>query len=263
MNTATWVVQSNKIQISQTLPLIESLRRLGEPFVDVGIDTETGLIASLDPALGQNLIPYGSTQLVKVARDEGWQQLFFDDATFRVDAWLRNHRAMLNADAAVVTMSEAKAIAKTRQQWFIRPLHDLKEFAGHIISDAELAAWVTRLDAGNCEINGSCLVALSEPKSIQMEWRYFVVGGRIVTGSTYRFRGKPYQKRELDARVLAEAQTLADMWLPHPCCCMDVALCDGQVRVVEFNVLNASGFYNHDIEAFARAVSDYARNGRR
>lgn len=259
MNTATWVVQSNKIKTSQTLPLIEALRRLGEPFVDVAIDTESGLIVPPDAALGKNLIPYGSTHLVKVAQAEGWQQLYFDDATFRVDAWLRSHPAMLNADAQVVTLTEAKALAHTRPQWFIRPLHDLKEFAGHVIGGAEMTAWVTQLEVGDCEINGSCLVALSEPKTIQMEWRYFVVGGRIVTGSAYRFKGQPHQKRELDADVLTEAQALADVWLPHPCCCMDVALCEGLVRVVEFNGLNASGFYDHDIEAFARAVSDYAR----
>ena len=260
MNTATWVVQSNKIKTSQTLPLIEALRRLGEPFVDVAIDTESGLIVPPDPALGKNLIPYGSTHLVKVAQAEGWQQLYFDDATFRVDAWLRNHPSILNADAEVMTLSKARGIAAQRQQWFIRPLHDLKEFAGHVIGGADLAAWVARLEVGDCEINGSCLVALSEPKTIQMEWRYFVVGGRIVTGSAYRFKGQPHQKRELDAEVLAEAQALADMWLPHPCCCMDVALFDNKPYVVEFNGLNASGFYAHDIEAFARAVSDYARH---
>jgi hypothetical protein len=260
MNTAIWVVQSDKIKTSQTLPLIEALRRLGEPFEDVGLDTETGLIVPLDPALGKNLIPYGSTQLVKVAQAEDWQQLYFEDSTFRVDAWLRNHPAMLNADAQVMTLTDAKALADTRPQWFIRPLHDSKEFAGHVIGGGELAAWVTRLEVGDCEINGSCLVALSAPKAIQMEWRYFVVGGKIVTGSAYRFRGQPNQKRENDDAVLAEAQGLADAWLPHECCCMDVALCEDQLRVVEFNCLNASGFYDHDIEAFARAVSDYAHH---
>lgn len=260
MNTATWVVQSNKIKTSQTLPLIDALRQLGEPFVDVGIDTESGLIVPLDPALGKNLIPYGSTHLVKMAQAEGWQQLFFDNSTFRVDAWLRNHSAMLNADAAVMTLTEAKAIAETRAQWFIRPLRDMKEFAGHVISGSELGAWVTRLEVGDCEIDGSCLVALSAPRTIQMEWRYFVVGGRIVTGSSYRFKGQPDQKRELDADVLEEAQALADVWLPHPCCCMDVALCEDRPCVVEFNCLNATGFYDHDIEAFALAVSAYARH---
>jgi ATP-grasp domain, R2K clade family 3 len=256
---ATWVVQSNKIKTSQTLPLIQALRRLGEPFVDVAVNTENGLLVPPNPALGKNLIPYGSTHLMKVAQAEGWQQLYFDDAKFRVDAWLSSHPAMLNADAQVMTLTEAKAIAHKRPQWFIRPLHDLKEFAGHVIGGSELAAWVTRLEFGDCEINGSCLVALTEPKSIQMEWRYFVVGGQIVTGSAYRFKGQPHQKRELEPDVLAEAQALADVWLPHPCCCMDVALCDGQTKVVEFNCLNASGFYDHDIDLFASAVSEYAR----
>ncbi len=92
-----------------------------------------------------------------------------------------------------------------------------------------------------------------------MEWRYFIVDRKIVTGSSYRHLGQPYLKQELDPDVLVEAQALADIWLPHPCCCMDVALCDDEVRVVEFNGLNASGFYDHDVMAFAKAVSAYAR----
>jgi hypothetical protein len=259
--TATWVVQSNGIRTSQVLPLVAALRRQGEPFVDVGLEQGTGLIAPIDPGLGLNLIPYGSTLLVKVALAAGWRHLFFDPETFRVEAWLANHPRMLNADATILSLSDAKALSdQIREEWFIRPVHDLKEFAGHVMKAKAIRPWVEVLEEGDCEIDGSTLVALSAPKEIQMEWRYLIVGGRIVTGSSYRFRGQPQARRELEADVLAEAQALANMWLPHPCCCMDVALCNDELRVVEFNGLNATGFYDHDIDGFVRAVSDYTRN---
>ena len=185
--------------------------------------------------------------------------MFFDDETFRVDSWIANHPHMLNAIPKVITLSQAKSMADERESWFIRPVKDLKDFAGHVISAADLKSWVTRLEVGDCEFDGELLVAISEPKTIQMEWRYFVVDGKIVTGSTYRFRGQPHRKNEAAADVIAEAQALADIWLPHPCCCMDVALCEDEVKIVEFNGLNASGFYDHDVEAFAKAVSAFAR----
>jgi len=254
---ATWVIQSNKVKTSNTLPLVLALRELGEPFADVGLDAEIGLLNELDPSLDGNLIPYGSTHLVKIAQRFGWRHLWFDEATFRVDAWAA-HPKMLNHDATVMTLSQAKVAAAANPEWFVRPVEDLKQFAGHVLSAVELRTWVQRLEVGDCEISGSCMVALSRPKTIQMEWRYLIVGGKIITGSTYRFKGQPHQKRETDAAVLAEAQALADMWLPHPCCCMDVALCNDEVRVVEFNCLNATGFYDHDVRAFATAASAYA-----
>lgn len=253
----TWVIQTNQIKTSQVLPLVEALRALGEPFVDVGVDFETGLMS---PVEGKNLIPYGSTHLVKIAQREGWRHLYFDEARFNVSAWNAHHPKMLNPDAEVMTLTETKAIAGKRPEWFIRPIDDLKAFSGHVLASDALVDWVTRLEVGDCEISGSCLVAVSSPKAIQMEWRYFVVGGRIVTGSSYQLLGRSEAHRETDPAVIAEAQTLADLWLPHACCCMDVALHDDQARVVEFNVINASGFYDHDITAFAKALSDYAND---
>lgn len=253
---ATWVVQSNKIRTSQVLQLVDALNRQGEPFVDAAVDQELGL---LTPTEGHDLIPYGSTWLTTVAENLRWKHLFFDRNTFRVDAWLANHNAMLNTDSLIVTLSEAKAIAYENESWFIRPLEDLKQFPGHVITSEKLDTWVTTLEDGKCEIDGSCLVALARPKEIQMEWRYFIVDGRIATGSAYLYKNQFHKKRETDRAVLEEAQALADVWLPHPCCCMDVALVDGVPRIVEFNTLNSSGFYDHDIDAFVRTVSAYAK----
>jgi len=261
---ATWVIQSNKIKTSQTLLLIEALSRLGEPFVDVAVDTETGLLTEVPEELGTDLIPYGSTYLVKVAQQLGWRHLFFDEEKFNVAAWLKNRPDMLNADAKISTIAAVRRdigplLMMHPVDLFIRPTRDLKDFAGHVIKTDEFARWADRLAVGDCEFDDTLEIAVSVVKPIQMEWRYFIVDGQIVTGSVYRHGGQPLRQRELDGEVLAEAQTMADIWLPHPCCCMDLALCGGELRVVEFNGLNASGFYDHDVEAFAKAVSAYCR----
>lgn len=257
MNSATWVIQSNRIKTSQTLPLVRALNDLREPFVDVGI-ADDELLNTLPTWTSNRLIPYGSTALVAVAERAKWEFLFFNRATYNVQAW-RAHPQMLNPDCEVMTLSQAKETVVLREKVFVRPLNDLKEFHGHVIGAEAFVKWVSRLEEGDCEISGECMVAVSEPKGVQMEWRYFIVGGRIVTGSSYRHNGQPHQKREVDTAVLDEAQALADMWLPHENCCMDVALCCGEPKVVEFNCLNASGFYDHDVKAFARAVSKYAK----
>lgn len=257
----TWVVQSNKIKTSQTLQLVQALTELGEPFVDVAVDTEEGLMNELPS--GDNFIPYGSVELVRLAQERGWRHTFFNEK-FRMDTYVDNHPQMLNGDGTFFTMSEAKWMLQTCKadsKWFLRPVHDLKSFPGTVDTAQGLVDWITRLESGEYDIDGTCLVLLSNTKDIQMEWRYLVVDRKIVTGSSYRFRGYPHRARELDKEVLEEAQDLADIWLPHPCCCMDIALYRDRPYVVEFNGLNASGFYDHDVKAFAAAVSSYASTG--
>ena len=91
-------------------------------------------------------------------------------------------------------------------------------------------------------------IVVAKPKEIEQEWRWFIVDGKIVDGSTYRLNGQLVKKHEDNPLVIKSAQQLALSWLPDDCCVMDVARVDGQLKVVEFNCINASGFYDHDKE---------------
>lgn len=82
-----------------------------------------------------------------------------------------------------------------------------------------------------------------------------------IAGSTYRLNGARCVDRETDPLQLMIAQSLADAWLPHPVCVMDVARTKDAHKVVEFNCLNASGVYDHDVPAIVRAVTDWFVSG--
>lgn len=101
------------------------------------------------------------------------------------------------------------------------------------------------------------MIVLDTPEEILAEWRYFIVGGKIISGSMYRHKGQMHQKAELDADVLTEAQKFANKWLPAPNCVMDLALTNDGVKVIEFNCLASSGFYDNDVKAIFKALWDY------
>jgi len=258
-----WIIQSNFLDINQITPIVETLRANDIPFRDVGIiPFSDEFITPLDVS-DTNLIPYGSTKLSKIAEQQKWSGLFFDRTTFRNDVWNWHRGDMLNSDAKFMTVREAInefANAEPDSVWFIRPVEDLKHFSGTVTTAAEIARWMSSVDVGNFSFDENVEVAISTPKNILMEWRYFIVGGKIVTGSLYRVKGMRKIARENDPAVLAEAQDRAKDWLPHETCVMDMALTDDGLRVVEFNCLNSSGFYDHDIEKFVLSVSDYFYN---
>jgi len=255
MSKAIWAVQNCKDR--QTENLLKALRVEREPYLMVTLDRETGKLPPSFKGLGNNFIPYGSTALLTAAWGH-WQHIFFNPETFNVETYNKKHPRMLNSDALIMSLSAAKILAnRTNREWFIRPVDDSKSFAGERLTSAELTEWVAQLESNDCELKTDTLIALSAPKTISMEWRYFIVGGKIITGSVYRRNGVPLLQIELDQEVLAEAQALADMWLPYECCVMDTALYRGDLYVVEFNSLNSSGFYDHDLVALVRAVSQF------
>jgi hypothetical protein len=255
----TWVVQSNKLKYSQTLPLIGVLKRHKIEYVDVAVNNRTRVINSPDVSADANLLPYGSVELTAFAHANKWKHVYFNESTFTAAEWTKHFTNCLNRDAVITTLSAAKKEIDVNEKYFIRPVKDLKESPGHVIDGKEFYEWVSRLEEGGYELSPLTEIVIAKPKTIQMEWRYFVVGGKVVTGSSYRYKGQPYLKQELDAAVLIEAQIFADIWLPHQCCCMDLALCDNELQLVEFNSINASGFYDNDIEAFALSLTKYAK----
>lgn len=256
----TWVLQSNFLNIDQMTHFAVALRELEIPFVDVAVipfsDDFVTPIDIQDP----KIVPYGSTSLIKNAKRRGWSGVYFNEETFRADEWVKHRDDMLNHDSVFMTVGEAAEIFASKPKddvYFIRPVKDLKEFNGTVTDCAEISRWMTSVESGNFSFSADTVVAIAPPKEIQMEWRHFVVDRKVVTSSSYRFKGMKLVRRELDKATLEEAQSFADKWLPHDNCVMDLALTPDGVKVIEFNCLNGSGFYYHDIKALVRAVTDY------
>jgi hypothetical protein len=257
-----WVIQINcGIGMDRLTLVAEALNELGIPFTDVSVLRNEYEFVTPIEVPNNHAIPYGSTSLVKIAEQRKWTGLFFDHETFSVDQWTRNRKDMLNQDSDILTVSETvKAFANkpSDEPWFIRPVGDLKKFNGMVTSAEEIRNWLTNVEAGDFEtFKKDDLIAIAEPQEILMEWRYFVVNREVISGSSYRHKGLRLIARENDEDVLAEAQSKADDWLPHECCVMDLALTKEGLKVVEFNCINASGFYYHDVKAVVKAITDY------
>lgn len=102
-------------------------------------------------------------------------------------------------------------------------------------------------------------LVLCPPRTIEDEWRLFVVDGRVVTGSHYR-RGDTLDVRaDVPVEVVSFGETIAARYAPSPAFVLDVAHSDGALRVVEYNCLHGAGFYASDVDAVVRALNAYVR----
>lgn len=244
---------------------MENVRKAVEkyPTVFCGVIPFSREITGIDDVSDKNFIPYGSTLLTTLGLEHQWKGLHFDLSQFNYASALANRDDMLNDN--VLRLDDAIQFLQTLNPTdtvFVRPSEDLKQFSGQVVDTGECCTWFKSMmeceTSGTYKLKPDMLVVVSAPKNIVCEWRYFVVGGKIVSGSIYRIHNQLRSIREDDAAVLKEAQAFADEWLPDSCCVMDLALLkDGQLKVIEFNCINASGFYANDVGAVFDALWAY------
>lgn len=256
----TWVLQINLIDQKQVSEIASAVLRDGAKVIGVNVIPFQDHVDMDELPVTKNVFPYGSTKLSKlVAGDRNWNGICFND-NFSAIEWNKNRDDMLNAECIICAVKDVTTIfegvdeSETR---FIRPVHDLKVFAGAVTTVREIKNWMKSTDSGNFSFTEDTLVSIAHPQNIEAEWRWFVVNGQVIDGSMYRAFGTRNLLHIDNLRMVSEAQTIADKWLPHPTCVMDLALLDdGSMKVIEFNCINSSGFYDHDIPKIVKAIND-------
>lgn len=255
-----FLIQHNLINPKDLGQIKEAIQDYSHEFV--GVIPFSNEITSNEPLEGLDFIPYGSTRLTELSLEFGYTGLHFDLSQANYEAFIANRDDMLNDN--VIRLDEAVKFLETRdpkELWFTRPSLDLKQYTGMLETAGELFLWLKdRLECastGSYQLAPDTMIVLSKPKNIDAEYRWFIVGGKVITGSMYRNNGQLFSQEQTDPAVIAEAQTFADKWLPNSCCVMDLALTDYGMKVIEFNCINSSGFYDCNVKKIFDALWEY------
>ncbi|WLQ15153.1 ATP-grasp domain-containing protein [Hahella aquimaris] len=258
-----WVVQSNLGDSDDAAKIESSCRGLGYDCAMIRVipfATDLPDIPNDRPT-----IFYGSSNFITHAHRSGkWSPCaYFDERQFLFSEALRHYgNRLLNADARILTMEQfAQSGANDEEVFFIRPNGDLKEFAGTITTFKAFRDWADKLRPGGFTVDLSLPMVAAKPKDIEHEWRLFIVAGMVVAASHYRADGRMQVFAGAPETVISFTEEMAATWSPAPVFVMDVAVCAGELYVLEINGFNSSGFYACDIEAIVREVSAYALSG--
>jgi hypothetical protein len=256
-----FLIQHNIINIERLEVLKKAL--CGFPHEFIGVIPFTHDLTSDEPLDGTDYITYGSTLLTEIAHAREWVGVHFDLDKFNYRQAAKHRVDMLNNEQ-ILTVKDVVEFMKGNQgrDWFVRPSHDLKHFVGQVIDAKECADWF--LDAmslppesGTYYIPEDMEIVVAEPKNIDSEYRWFVVDGKIVNGAMYRNRGKLCGEPVTNQELIGKAQDMANGWLPDRCVVMDTAVVGEDHYVVEFNCINSSGVYGHDVREIIEALWNY------
>ena len=206
---------------------------------------------------------FGAVKLSRICAERGWKpgSLLNDNHDFEVYG-ARYGESMLNHDSLVVRVGDDF-------QWgpgevkFIRPTRDTKSFTGALFTEAE---WAERRDHNLRNFRGDSFnedtpIQVSSPKAIYKEMRFWVVGGRVVTGSTYRVGSNVVYSREMvDPGAWEFAQSMVDEFRLADAFVIDVCDAGGCWRVVECGCINSAGFYDADLGKLLGEIDKFFGN---
>jgi hypothetical protein len=180
----------------------------------------------------------------------------FDQATYIKSPYIGQY--LLNASARVLPISQVLH-EELSYDAFFKPTTDLKAFKGGVVSAGmTLNQFIHEgmVDVSLHEyIEQDGTVLMSQVKDIEREYRFFVVNGRVITGSQYMLHGEVEYDSTVPTTVFDQAQAWALLYEPARAFTLDIAvLSDGRLRIVEYNCINCSGLYHADVSALLNAI---------
>ncbi len=260
MHQPHWILQKNLTNALTLDAITATLAADGIGFEEVFVIPFSDALPEI-ASNGLGAIVYGSTTLILNAYDDARYRkaVFFDPRLFCMQNYVaRWGRHMLNHDSHSTTFAQLATASHLRETaFFIRPDADSKAFAGQVMTFEEILAFGAQLtESTHPHLNCDTPVSISLPKTIEKEWRSFIVGGKIISTTRYLQHGElDIDPNDFPEKLLPFVQGVIEVYQPHPVFVIDIALCAGKFAILECNCFNGTGFYGHDIPKIVRAVN--------
>lgn len=249
-----WAVQTNVINEDDRERIFQALRALG--FSHEGF-TAIPFSEDLPNVTEPNTVFYGSTTVINnIYQKNKWNPGTFFTENFDYRVWGDKYK-ILNSEHYTLPLRdiERQHFFGADRAAFIRPVLDLKEFAGSVVLWEQFEDWKSRLMNLDLLLDCECIVA--EPFGIAKEWRTFVVDGKVVGASQYREYMKLSKSRGCPDGVVSFVEEQAALFSPHPIFVMDVGISGNNFYVIEVGCFNSAGFYEAKLEPIFQAIQDF------
>jgi len=139
--------------------------------------------------------------------------------------------------------------------FFIRPTGNTKLFTGMAITLPEFNEWRERESVPNSRYQGAKLMIAPTCK-IDAEYRFFVVDGKIVTGSSYKVRESIDTSVNPSKEIVEYTKRMVDLFPLARAYVIDIAETPDGYKIIECNNINSSGLYNCDEYEFIKAINN-------
>jgi hypothetical protein len=251
-----FVIESNVFYASDQMNFIEALQSTGKRHLLVDYIPFSHEIWPM-PKDPSDCIAFGSTNMIRTLLDSPNRHWVYSTETLTVDNLL--HRwdgLMLNGGGRMTTLGELDFAGHA----FVRPMDDLKSFAGGVVDVTELDEWRERVISYSKFSDEDLLTSetkvwVAPTKSIQAEYRFFIVDGIPVAYCRYRKNGILKYVNDVPKDVIDFVQLNIYMQKDLPRgYVLDVARINDTYKIIEINCINSAGLYSCDVNSIIRAL---------
>lgn len=205
----------------------------------------------------KDVFVFGGTKFAKISKSREWipGSLLNDNHDYVVysNEYKEN---LLNYDSKIITLGSD--ISWDKDLYFIRPCKDDKLFTGSVF-DKE--SWLKMKDSLLLnDKDPSLLLQIATPKNIQSEYRLFIVGDEVVTGSQYTMNGRYYTNSIVDSDIIEFAESMMKIYKLADCFVMDIARTSEGLKIVECGCINCAGFYDSDLIKLIISLEEFYKN---
>lgn len=250
-----WVVQNNLFNEAGFETLIQALVRMKLDYAVVKVVPFVGdIIPDINPE--NSVIAVGAYSLWKAAKKKKWDPGVFVNENFTYPKLIEHYGDnVLNKECRISTLENIKPVY---DEFFIKPCKDSKVFSGQTMTWDELKEWKDRILELGWEgtVTGNTCVVMAPVKEIYREYRFFIVNGKVITGSQYRVGMRVFSTECHEKDVIDYTQKMVNLWCPAIGFVLDIAITPEGFKVVEINCLNAAGFYACDMSKVVFALEE-------
>lgn len=263
----TWVLEANVFPARYTA-LEDAVRRAGHAVLQWNDDWWS---TRSWPRLGDKTVLFHGSlgNAARIRSELGWNPgAYCHTAAFECSAWysgvrdwlLHRQWTILPANALTADPDVALQPLGIPDEVFVRPNSPLKPFAGRVLPRDRIT--LEALDFGFYYDDPTIDVVVTPVRNVGQEWRYVVVGRRVVAGSAY----------EADGRVALQDDSRGEPWAfaskvaasldpPEAVYVMDVCKADDKIWLLELNPFSGADLYACNPDEVVTAVSAAAQQG--
>jgi hypothetical protein len=254
-----WILQEDE----ENFALAEMLDRMG---IAYSMHTKLRETAISEPIIDDpnRVIIFGYYSALTFVRERGYHPGVFELNPYVLEeAWqpyLLNPRKV----ATFVKVRDIlDRVPDDERKYFVRPVADSKTMSGLVLTATELRAKARavmclapeQIVPGKLEPNTELL--LSTPITIHKEWRVWVVSGVVVTWSLYKMAGHMVTRPEIDQDALDFVAAMIEINPDYSeAYVIDVCRTEAGLKIIETNCINASGYYEADLQRLINAIEN-------
>jgi hypothetical protein len=257
-----WVLQKVSANDINDLTLVEALE-MAQPkreYRELTVEPIEGTVYGLEAV--DSTSPtcfYGSCDLTALLarRADHNIKLFWEAEWFDPRFWTSKRSDLLNENLRTVTVREL------RNTWVDQPTFvksvGVKALTGMVLEPDKKDRDTWMIEHSN--LDGDIeLIATTELHRLEREWRFFVINGEILTGSTYRKDGYRSVRWPVSDAAWDYARNAVREWMPSQNIVIDIARTwAGEYKVIEWNSLHSSGFYRSDVRKYVEGMESLVR----